>query len=287
MMMRITRITGDVAETLRVEGRLTNDTADELRMACESALADRGVLQLDVSGLQYVDATGVSLLHGLRDGGTRLDGASGFLVELLKDSARTTAVDGDAGLLARLRRREPEAFETLVRRHGGRMLATARRFFRSDEDARDVVQDAFLAAFRAVDGFAGTAQPSTWLHRIVVNMALMKLRSRRRRPEESIEDLLPRFDDTGHWAETPTSGWGGCAETVVDRQRTRNTVRGAIERLPDNHRTVLLLRDIEELDTDETAALLGISGNAVKTRLHRARQALRTLLAREHGMLRG
>ena len=96
--------------------------------------------------------------------------------------------------------------------------------------------------------------------------------------EESIDDLLPRFDDAGGWAE-PQSSWDTTA--LVERAELRTRVRSAIDRLPENYRTVLLLRDIEELDTDETATMLGITPQAVKTRLHRARQALRTLLERE------
>src|SRR5262249_14100424 len=138
----------------------------------------------------------------------------------------------------------------------------------------------FLAAFRAIDTFAGAARLSTWLHRIVLNAALMKLRSRRRRREEPIDDLLPRFDEDGYWAE-PASGWDTSSDVLLERQETRAMVRNPIDRLPANYRSVLLLRDIEELDTDEVASLLGVTSNAVKTRLHRARQALRTLLERE------
>ncbi len=272
-MMRITRIgDGDGgAERLRVEGRLTHDTVEQLRLACGAAIAE-----LDVSGLQYVDAAGATLLQELQQAGVRLDGGSGFLVELLKDR------DGDADVVARIRRGDAQAFEALVRRHGGRMLATARRYVRSEEDARDVVQEAFFAAFRAFAEFEGTSRVSTWLHRIVVNTSLMKLRSRRRRPEASIDELLPRFDETGHWAE-PTSTWDAGAETLLERRETRSIVRAAIDRLPESHRMVLLLRDVEELDTEEAAAVLGASPNAVKTRLHRARQALRALLVSELG----
>jgi RNA polymerase sigma-70 factor (ECF subfamily) len=157
------------------------------------------------------------------------------------------------------------------------MLATARRFVAAEHEAADVVQEAFLAAFRAIGTFAGTAKLSTWLHRIVVNAALMRLRSRRRRREESIEPLLPRFAADGHWAEPPTP-LTLSAEALVDGHEQRALVRAAIDRLPETYRTVIMLRDIEELDTDEAAAILGVTPNAVKTRLHRARQALRTLL---------
>jgi RNA polymerase sigma-70 factor (ECF subfamily) len=148
---------------------------------------------------------------------------------------------------------------------------------RSDEDARDAVQDAFLSAFRSLDGFQGDALVSTWLHRIVVNACLMKLRTKRRRPEESIEDLLPGFLEDGHQAQ-PAAQWKESGDDLLAREETRTLVRACIDRLPEAHRTILILRDVEELDTDETAALLGLTSSAVKTRLHRARQALRTLL---------
>lgn len=248
-------------------------------MVCNGALD----LHLDVSGLQFVDPTGVALLNGLERGGIRLGGSSGFLNELLRErqapTPRPASSDDEATLVAGLRAGDPQAFERLVRRYGGRMLATARRIVGNDDAARDVVQEACLAAFRAMDGFVGAARLSTWLHRIVVNAALMKLRSRRRRPEESIEELLPRFDETGHFADAP-SAWDTSIDRAFEREETRAMVRRAIEELPPSYRTVLVLRDIEELDTSETAAMLGISQNAVKVRLHRARQALRTLLER-------
>lgn len=186
----------------------------------------------------------------------------------------------DASLLARLRRGEENACEELVRTHGGRLLAVARRMLRNEEDAKDAVQQAFLSAFRALPGFNGQSQISTWLHRIVVNTALMKLRSRSRRPEESIEELLPRFQEDGHHAET-WSDWGVSADRLLQQRETRERVRVAIDQLPESYRTVLLLRDIEELDTARTAELLGLTANAVKIKLHRARQALARLLESE------
>lgn len=180
-------------------------------------------------------------------------------------------------LLGRLRTGEDAAYEELVRTYAGHLLAVARRFLRSEEDAKDAVQDAFLSAFRALPAFAGEAKLSTWLHRIVVNAALVKLRTRRRKPETSIDDLLPRFQQDGH-PELPSAPWREGVDAWLGREETRKLVRACIDRLPDSHRTILILRDVEELDTEETARLLGLSVNAVKTRLHRARQALRTLL---------
>lgn len=183
-----------------------------------------------------------------------------------------------AALLARLRAGDADAFEKLVRDFGGRMLAVTRRFLVNEEDSQDAVQEAFLSAFRALDRFEGNSQLGTWLHRIAVNAALMKLRTRKSRPQEqSAEELLPQFKDDGHQA-SPASGWVGDGLSALEKKETRQLVRQSIDRLPENYRTVLLLRDIEEKDTEETAELLGMTPNAVKTRLHRARQALRTLL---------
>ena len=181
-------------------------------------------------------------------------------------------------LLAGLRRGDSIAFEQLVRTEGGRMLAVARRILRNDDDAKDAVQDAFVAAFRSIDGFGAGSRISTWLHRIVVNAALMKIRGRKRCPEDPIEPLLPTFDNDGHRVGCETRSWLPSADDEVARRERGELVRRCIDELPASYRTVLLLRDIEDLDTSETAKLLGITENAVKIRLHRARQALRTLL---------
>jgi RNA polymerase sigma-70 factor (ECF subfamily) len=197
----------------------------------------------------------------------------------MDDSATSppTPPTSDADLLAGLRAGNEKAFEQLLRRYGGRMLAVARRFFRNEDDARDVVQDAFLAAFQGIGGFEGHSQLGTWLHRIVVNKALQKLRSRQRKPEQSIDQLLPAFQEDGRHANRGAS-WPESAELVLQRRETRELVRDTIDRLPEDYRTALLLRDIEGLDNEEAARMLGMNVNGFKTRLHRARQALRTLL---------
>jgi RNA polymerase sigma-70 factor, ECF subfamily len=186
----------------------------------------------------------------------------------------------DERLLAGLQAGDEHAFETLVRLYGGRMLAVARRFVRNDDDAQDIVQSAYLNAFRSVGQFEGQCLIGTWLHRIVVNVALMKLRSRRRKPEASIDDLLPTFQEDGHHVEQ-FSAWGAPADELIHRAETRAAVRACIEQLPDSYREVLILRDIEELSTEESARMLSTTPTAVKVRLHRARQALSTLLRRE------
>ena len=180
-------------------------------------------------------------------------------------------------LVSRLRAKDDRAFEMLLRRHMARLLSVARRFLKNEEDARDAVQDAFVSAFRNIESFQSGSKLSTWLHRIVVNAALMKLRTRRRHPEEGIDALLPRFQPDGHQVEESVD-WSANAEEAVAREETRALVRRSIDRLPETYRVVLLMRDIEEMSTDETARALGITTAAAKVRLHRARQALRTLL---------
>jgi RNA polymerase sigma-70 factor (ECF subfamily) len=191
----------------------------------------------------------------------------------------TTAVD-ERSLVEALRAGDEGAFETLVRTYGGRMLSVARRFVRNEDDARDVVQSAYLSAFRSVDHFEGHCQVATWLHRIVVNEALMRLRARRRKPETSIDDLLPGYLEDGHHAEQ-FPDWSARADDLIEKEQARRTVRACIDQLPDNYREVLMLRDIEEMSTEDAARLLSMTPTAVKVRLHRARQALSTLVRRE------
>ncbi len=190
------------------------------------------------------------------------------------------ALDEDARLLVRLRTGDTEAYDEFVRAHAGSALAVARRILDNEADAADALQDAFLAFFQSLDGFRGDARVSTWLHRIVANAALMKLRSRRRKPERSMDDLLPRYYEDGHRID-PRHAWTTPPDVLLQRRETRRLVLEKISQLPENHRNVLLLRDIQGLSTAATAAQLAESEGAVKTRLHRARQALRRLLEEE------
>jgi RNA polymerase sigma-70 factor (ECF subfamily) len=189
----------------------------------------------------------------------------------------TTTLD-DVELIASVAAGDHAAFEALVTIHGGKMMTVARRFLRDEQDVNDAIQDALVGVFRNASKFQSNSKLSTWLHRITVNSCLMKLRSQRRKHEVKIEDMLPTFDETGHQTQR-VAAWGDGPLSEALREETRQNVRTCIEKLPEEYRSVLLLRDIEQMDTDETAKLLDCSAACVKTRLHRARQALRKLLA--------
>ncbi len=180
-------------------------------------------------------------------------------------------------LVAGLRTGDSAAYEHLVRAFGGRMLSTARRIVANEDEARDCVQNAFLQAFRHMDRFEERASVGTWLHRIVINEALMKVRKRTTHKEESIDDLLPTFD-AQECRLDQNMGSLRSTEDIVASQESRQHVRQAISQLPDIYRSVLMLRDLEGYPTEETASLLEIPIGTVKVRLHRARAALKKLL---------
>ena len=183
----------------------------------------------------------------------------------------------DTALLERLRSGESAAFEELVRSYGGEMRAVALRILMDEADADDAVQDAFLSAFRALKSFEGRSELGTWLHRIVINTSLMKLRAKGRSKETDLGGLLPDFVESGVFAEAQPP-WQESADEPAIRKELLEQVHSVIEKLPDTYRVPLLLRDIEGLSNQEVAEALGVTGNAVRVRVHRARQALGSLL---------
>lgn len=183
----------------------------------------------------------------------------------------------EAALVAALRAGDGAAYEKVVRAYGGRMLKVAQRLLKNREEARDAVQDAMVSAFKGIRSFDHGSRLYTWLHRITINTSLKRIRTLSREPEQSIEPLLPRYKDNGdrlQWARP----FSEPMDLAMERAEKRAMVRQCIDRLPDTYRTVLILRDIEGLDTAETARALDATENAVKIRLHRARAALRELL---------
>ena len=197
--------------------------------------------------------------------------------KVVSGAAGSAADDDEGALLAAVRQKDERACAQFVRRYGGRMLVTATRLLGDPVLAEDCVQESFLTAFRSLDRFEGRSGVGTWLHRITVNACLMKLRTRRRKAEESIDDLLPVFDENDCRIEPAWTVMRPVDELVADRQ-VRDLVIRRIGDLPEAYRIVLMLRDIEEMDTREVAEVLEISEGAVKVRLHRARAALKKLL---------
>ncbi|HSB64517.1 MAG TPA: sigma-70 family RNA polymerase sigma factor [Thermoanaerobaculia bacterium] len=172
-------------------------------------------------------------------------------------------------LVQRLKGGDGSAYEEFVRAHGARALGVARRLLGDGPDAEDAVQDAFLSAWKAMGQFDGRAALSTWLHRITINAAIARLKSRTRRRETPMDtfDPDPSGDESGGNVPDPKP------DPVAQADLAR-IVWGEIEELPDEERAVLVLRDVEEFPSKEVAAALGISDAAVRQRLHRARQAL-------------
>lgn len=167
--------------------------------------------------------------------------------------------------------------EQLVRDNIAWMLALAERLLRDRGLAEDVVQEAFMAAFKGLPDFEGRSSLKTWLHRITVNASITKIRQVKRRAEQSIDEHLPEFDRLDCRIEAPWHNLTTLQE-VLERSDLRLMVSEAIDALPDSYRVVLQLRDVEGYDTAEVAGMLDISISNVKVRLHRARSALKGLL---------
>jgi RNA polymerase sigma-70 factor (ECF subfamily) len=193
----------------------------------------------------------------------------------------TTVTVSDEVLLAQLRAGDTAVLEPLMERFSGRLFRVAQGITRSASDAEEVIQDVFLSLLNKAASFEGRAALGTWLYRITVNAAPNKRRGKRAQLEVLIEDHLPTFKEDGHregdraflladWSDLPD-------ETLLSKEG-RETIRAAIDRLPAQYRAVLVLRDVEELSTEDVAEALGATVASVKSRLHRARMALREML---------
>ena len=176
----------------------------------------------------------------------------------------------DQELLDRARNGDPAAFDTIVDRFERRVFAVALRICRHHEDARDVTQDVFVTALRALKGFRGEAQLSTWFHRVAVNASLDLVRRRRRRDHSSVDELAE------HASPAP-----GPESEAIESVRAAEVHR-ALGLIPPDQRALIVLHDLQGLDYAECAEALEIPLGTVKSRLHRARLAL----ARELGHLR-
>lgn len=189
-----------------------------------------------------------------------------------------TAATPDAELTARTRGGDQAAFEMVMRRHNTRLFRVARSILRNDEAAEDALQEAYLHAYRHMADFRGSAQLTTWLTRIVINQALMAVRKQKR------DQVLVSFDDRRTADDRETDMADTIGESPSDatlRAETRRLLERRIDELPLNFRTVFVMREVEEMTAEETAACLDIPQATVRTRLFRARALLRESLAHD------
>jgi RNA polymerase sigma-70 factor, ECF subfamily len=191
--------------------------------------------------------------------------------------------DTELALVERLRAGDAAALEILMERFAPRVYRLAYGIIRNEADAEEVVQDVFLTLFRKIGGFEGRSALGTWIYRVATNAALIKRRGKRAELEVSLEDQLPRFLEDGHRDGDRAMllmDWSRGPEAECLSGERRDLVRRIIAGLPDAYRAVVLLKDMEELSNEEVAGILGESVAAVKSRLHRARMAIREQLTR-------
>jgi RNA polymerase sigma-70 factor (ECF subfamily) len=192
----------------------------------------------------------------------------------------------DLVLVDRLRGGDPAALDELMARYAARVWRLARGVTRNDSDAEEVVQDVFLTLSQKSETFEGRSALGSWIYRITMNAALNKRRGKRAEVEVSLEDMLPAYLADGHRAGDRAyllMDWSRGPDAELLSTEACAVIRRTIDRLPDRYRAVLLMRDIEELSNEETAATLGETVSAVKSTLHRARMALREELTRHYG----
>lgn len=174
-------------------------------------------------------------------------------------------------LIAKLRAQDPASFEEIVRQYSARLTSTAGRIFGNDRDSQDAVQDAFISAWQAIGTFKGESSLYTWLHRITVNVCLARMRSSQFRNEVSIADENHEVGIA--YADLPAA-WSEPSPDMENRLAMRQSIERALKGIPEEFRTVLILRDVEDFSSREVAEQLGLSDATVRQRLHRARAAM-------------
>jgi RNA polymerase sigma-70 factor (ECF subfamily) len=184
----------------------------------------------------------------------------------------------DLELVGRLQKGESAVFREIVRRHQDKVYRLALRLTRDEARAQDAMQDAFLQVFRKVHQFQEQSAFTTWLYRITVNAALMRMRSERRHHETSLDEASPRYTEAGEIAE-PVDDWSTAVDDDAGNRELAKYAAMAVDELPETYRSVFVLRELEEMSTEDVAQILELTVPTVKTRLHRARLALRKVLA--------
>lgn len=195
--------------------------------------------------------------------------------QTVSEEART-----DRELLERARAGDMSAFEALVELHRDEVYGLALRMTRSDADAAEITQETFLSAYQHLSDFRGDAAFGSWVHRIAANQALMRLRHRSVVQEAEEELHGPQFTERDSLAEYPAVDWSRRADEKVLDDELRRAIQEATDHLPEGYREVFLLKDLEGLSYEQISEVTGDSVAAVKSRLHRARLALREAIDR-------
>jgi RNA polymerase sigma-70 factor (ECF subfamily) len=186
----------------------------------------------------------------------------------------------DAELVRRTARNDETAFETIMRRHNGRLFRVARAILKDDAEAEDALQEAYIDAYRNIGKFRGDANLSTWLTRIVINQALGRLR-KRKRDGVVVPFATPHWSDQEHEEGTVADTRTDSPETAAIRADIRRLLEQKLDELPTAFRMVFIMREVEDMTVEETAACLSIPSATVRTRLFRARALLRESLSRD------
>jgi RNA polymerase sigma-70 factor (ECF subfamily) len=194
-------------------------------------------------------------------------------------AAPGTRVDADADLVEALRREEPEAAERLVKRFGDRVYRLAMGITGLNEDAEEAAQDALWTAAHKMHLFKGESAFGSWIYRITANAAYQKLRARRQKSAEiALHDMLPSLDGDGHHFE-PMDDWSNRVDEKALQGELRQVLTEAIDTLPPDYRTALVLHDVEGVSNPDIAEAMNISLPAVKSRVHRSRLFVRKRLS--------
>ncbi len=290
------------AMNVRVEGRVNGPWVETLRQSCEPWLAEGRRVALDLSAVSYVSAPGIGVIQDLASRGAEVVDCSAFVAEQLHGGGAMVAADTLDGLLAptgaqgpdhpvrppqdaqptsggrealrAARRGDRSSLETLAWEHGARMLAVAWQLLRRSDEARETVQEAWLDALRAGEAEPPGVPLGAWLEELTTHAVFMRFRAASRGPDQDLSALLPRFDGRGHWAETPP---------VVARDDEPDgapeaRLCDAVERLPLQHRAVIMLRDFLGVSQAEAAEVLGVPPSTVARRRHAGTQALAALM---------
>ncbi len=179
---------------------------------------------------------------------------------------------------------DSRAWQALLSQYGGKMYGIALRFMRHEKEAEDVIQEAWILIAQKLCDFRGDCKLGTWIYRLTTNKCLEKIRSTKKEKEktDSIDALMPDYLEDGHYKkEFPD--WSQRPDKETDQKALKGEIEKALNSLPEEYREVLILRDVEGFSGEETAQMLGMNEATMKTKLHRARMALREKLERKFG----